>query len=151
MWNIEQEETYFKIYDERKTLVGYFAPEYGDIQPQEKEEQVISEMLKNHDTIKGGYMMVPLVKFGIFEEGKEMNLDYIVGQLNDVYNRIAVWKDLMASKKIEHHKIMVSHTDHDMLSITLGIIFLNPVPLEKKELGNNLGGVLDLAHQKGLL
>jgi hypothetical protein len=151
MWTIDQEETYFKIYDDRKTLAGYFAPEYGDIQPEDKVEQVIQEMLKNHDPIKGGYMMLPLVKFGLFEEGKEMNLDYVEQQLHGVYTRILTWKNLMTEKNIEHHKILVSHTDHDMLSITLGIIFASPVPLEKKEILGNLIGILDFAHQKGLL
>lgn len=151
MWTIEQEETYFKIYDDRKTLAGYFAPEYGDIQPEDKAEQVIQEMLQNHDLIKGGYMMFPLVKFGIFSEGKEMSLDYIDHQLHDVFNRILAWKNLMIEKEIEHHKILVSHTDHDMLSITLGIIFASPVPLEKKEILGNLSGILEFAHNKGLL
>jgi len=151
MWTIDQEETYFKIYDNRRTLVGYFAPEYGDIQPEDKADQVIQEMLKNHDPIKGGYMMLPLAKFGMFEEGKEMNLDYVEQQLHDVYNRILVWKNLMTEKQIEHHKILVSHTDHDMLSITLGIIFESPVPLEKKEILSNLNTILDFAHHKGLL
>jgi hypothetical protein len=151
MWTIDQEDTYFKIYDDKKTLAGYFAPEYGDIQPQDKAEQVIHEMIKNHDPIKGGYMMLPLVKFGLFEEGKEMTLPYVEQQLHDVYTRILTWKNLMTEKEIEHHKILVSHTDHDMLSITLGIIFASPVPLEKKEILGNLNSILDFAHQKGLL
>ncbi len=151
MWTIELEDTYFKIYDDRKTLVGYFAPEYGDIQPEDKSEQVIHDMLHNHDLIKGGYMMLPLAKFGIFAEGKEMTLDYIEQQLHDVFNRILVWKNLMTEKEIEHHKILVSHTDHDMLSITLGIIFASPVPLEKKEILGNLSNILEFAHNKGLL
>ncbi|MDE1811553.1 MAG: hypothetical protein KGH86_00340 [Thaumarchaeota archaeon] len=151
MWTIDTEDAYFKIYDTRKTLVGYFAPEYGDIQPAEKAEQVIQEMLKNHDPIKGGYLMLPLVKFNIFEDGKEMNLAYLEQQLQEVYTRIMAWKNLVTEKEIEHHKILVSHTDHDMLSITLGIIFPSPVPLEKKEILGNLGSLLDFANQKGLL
>ncbi|SRR5574337_171603 len=151
MWTIEQEDAYFKIYDSRKTLAGYFAPEYGDIQPEDKAEQVIHEMLKNHDPVKGGYLMLPLVKFNIFEDGKEMNLAYLEQQLQEVYTRIMAWKNLVTEKGIEHHKILISHTDHDMLSITLGIIFPSPVPLEKKEILGNLGGILDFANQKGLL
>ncbi len=151
MWTIEQEDVYFKIYDSRKTLAGYFAPEYGDIQPEDKAEQVIHEMLKNHDPVKGGYLMLPLVKFNIFEDGKEMNLAYLEQQLQEVYTRIMAWKNLVTEKGIEHHKILISHTDHDMLSITLGIIFPSPVPLEKKEILGNLGGILDFANQKGLL
>ena len=151
MWTIEQEDAYFKIYDSRKMLAGYFAPEYGDIQPEDKAEQVIQEMLKNHDPVKGGYLMLPLVKFNIFEDGKEMNLAYLEQQLQEVYTRIMAWKNLVTEKGIEHHKILISHTDHDMLSITLGIIFPSPVPLEKKEILGNLGGILDFANQKGLL
>ena len=151
MWTIEQEDAYFKIYDSRKTLAGYFAPEYGDIQPEDKAEQVIQEMLKNHDPVKGGYLMLPLVKFNIFEDGKEMNLAYLEQQLQEVYTRIMAWKNLVTEKGIEHQKILISHTDHDMLSITLGIIFPSPVPLEKKEILGNLGGILDFANQKGLL
>jgi hypothetical protein len=151
MWTIDQEDAYFKIYDSRKTLAGYFAPEYGDIQPEDKAEQVMQEMLKNHDPVKGGYLMLPLVKFGIFEDGKEMNLAYLEQQLQEVYTRIMAWKNLVTEKGIEHHKILISHTDHDMLSITLGIIFPSPVPLEKKEILGNLGNILDFAHQKSLL
>ncbi|HEX5458021.1 MAG TPA: hypothetical protein VFX64_06505 [Candidatus Nitrosotalea sp.] len=151
MWTIEQEDAYFKIYDSKKTLAGYFAPEYGDIQPEDKADQVMQEMLKNHDPVKGGYLMLPLVKFGIFEDGKEMNLAYLEQQLQQVYTRIMAWKNLVTEKGIEHHKILISHTDHDMLSITLGIIFASPVPLEKKEILANLGGILDFANQKGLL
>jgi hypothetical protein len=151
MWTIDQEDAYFKIYDSRKTLAGYFAPEYGDIQPEDKAEQVMQEMLKNHDPVKGGYLMLPLVKFNIFEDGKEMNLAYLEQQLQEVFTRIMAWKNLVTEKEIEHHKILISHTDHDMLSITLGIIFASPVPLEKKEILGNLSGILDFAHQKGLL
>ncbi len=151
MWTIDTEDAYFKIYDTRKTLVGYFAPEYGDIQPEDKAEQVIQDMLKNHDPVKGGYLMLPLVKFNIFEDGKEMNLAYLEQQLQEVYTRIMAWKNLVTEKEIEHHKILISHTDHDMLSITLGIIFPSPVPLEKKEILGNLGSLLDFANQKGLL
>ncbi len=151
MWTIDTEDAYFKIYDTRKTLVGYFAPEYGDIQPEDKAEQVRQEMLKNHDPVKGGYLMLPLVKFNIFEDGKEMNLAYLEQQLQEVYTRIMAWKNLVTEKEIEHHKILISHTDHDMLSITLGIIFPSPVPLEKKEILGNLGSLLDFANQKGLL
>ena len=151
MWKLELEDSYFKIYDDRKTIVGYFAPEYGEIYPEDRADQIIQEMLKRHDKIKGGYMMLPLVKFGIFEEGKEMNLDYIQKQLVEANNRLALWKNLMVKIAIMHHKVLVSHTDHDMLSITLDIIFASPVSLEKNDLQNELGQILDLGHQMGLL
>lgn len=151
MWKLEREEFIFKIYDERKTIAGYFAPEYGEIYPEDKAEQVIEEMHKKHEKVKGGYMMLPMTKFGIFEEGKEMNIDQVEQQLRDVHNRVLLWKNLMTESGTIHHKITVSHTDHDMLSITLGVIFASPIPLEKDELLKEITKILDLAHHKGLL
>ncbi|MEO9306970.1 MAG: hypothetical protein ABI342_01510 [Nitrososphaera sp.] len=151
MWTINPEEDYFKIYDDNKTLVGYFAPEYGDIQPEDKAYQVRQEMLKNHDLVKSGYLMLPMVKFGIFEDGKDMTIDYVEQQLRLVHVRILAWKNLLTEKNIAHHKILVSHTDHDMLSITLGIIFTTDIPLEKTKILDTLSSVLDFAQERGLL
>jgi len=48
MWRLEREGYYFKIYDESKNIVGYFAPEYGEIYPEDKANEVIEEMHKTH-------------------------------------------------------------------------------------------------------
>ncbi len=151
MWKLELEEYYFKIYDEHKNIVGYFSPEYGEIYPEDKADQVIKEMHKRQEKIKGGYLVVPLVKFGIFEEGKEMNLEYLVEKLADVNNRISLWKSLLSDKGIRYHKITVSHTDQDMLSITMELVFSLPVALEKNQLQNEVSKILDSIHQEGLL
>jgi len=151
MWRLEREGYYFKIYDESKNIVGYFAPEYGEIYPEDKANEVIEEMHKKHEKIKGGYMMLPLVKFGIFEEGKEMNLDYLLKKIEDVNNRISLWQSLLSNEGVRQYKITISHTDHDMLSITLELIFASPVALEKSQLQNELDKILDSIHQRGLL
>ncbi len=52
MWNLELEDSYYKIYDNRQTIVGYFAPEYGEIYPEDKTEKVVQEMTKKHNKIK---------------------------------------------------------------------------------------------------
>ncbi|MDE1843271.1 MAG: hypothetical protein KGH95_06450 [Thaumarchaeota archaeon] len=132
-------------------MVGYFAPEYGDIQPEDKAYQVRQEMLKNHDLIKSGYLMLPMVKFGIFEDGKDMTIDYVEQQLRLVHVRLLAWKNLLTEKDITHHKILVSHTDHDMLSITLGMIFATDIPLEKTKILDTLNNVLYFAQERGLL
>jgi len=151
MWILEREGYYFKIYDESKNIAGYFAPEYGEIYPEDKADEVIEEMHKRHEKIKGGYMMLPLVKFGIFQEGQEMNLDYLAEKINDVNSRVSLWKRLLSNEDVRQHKITVSHTDHDMLSITLDLIFSSQVALEKTQLRNELGKILDAIHQEGLL
>ena len=151
MWILEREGYYFKIYDESKNIAGYFAPEYGEIYPEDKADEVIEEMHKRHEKIKGGYMMLPLVKFGIFQEGQEMNLDYLAEKVNDVNSRVSLWKRLLSNEDVRQHKITVSHTDHDMLSITLDLIFSSQVALEKTQLRNELGKILDAIQQEGLL
>ena len=67
MWKLESDEDFFRIYDSKKLIVGYFDPDYGGIFPKSNSEEIISSMLKNHDKILGGVMMVPLVKFGLFD------------------------------------------------------------------------------------
>ena len=64
----KKEEEFFRIFDSKKDIVGYFDPDYGELFPKEKESEIIDQMHKNHDKIPGGFLMVPLVKFGIFDK-----------------------------------------------------------------------------------
>jgi len=151
MWKLELDGFYFKIYDERKNIAGYFAPEYGNIYPEDKAEEVIEQMHKKHDKITSGYLMLPMAKLGILEEGREMNFDYLFQQLEDLKVRISSWEGFVSNNKIRRHKITVSHTDHDMLSITLELVFSSPVALEKNALLQNLTRTLDSLQSVGLL
>ncbi|MGI0101147.1 MAG: hypothetical protein ACREA7_00960 [Nitrosotalea sp.] len=151
MWKVERDSHYYKIYDKRKNVAGYFAPEYGAIYPEEKIDEVIEQMHKRHETVKSGYLMVPMVKFGIFGEDREMHFEYIIKQLDDVKKRVMVWANFIASNNIRQHKITISHTDHDMLSITFDLVFSSPLELEKNAIQNEIGKVLDLIVAYGLL
>jgi len=151
MWKLELEGHYYKIYDERKNIAGYFAPEYGNIYPEDKADEVIEQMHKKHDKIKSGYLMLPMVKFGILEEGKEMNFDYLLQQFDKSKSRILSWIRFLSNKGIKRHKITTSHTDHDMLSITLELVFSSPVELEKNVLQNEIATILDPLQSSGLL
>ena len=151
MWKLELDGFHYKIYDERKNIAGYFAPEYGNIYPEDKAEEVIEQMHKKHDKIKGGYLMLPMVKFGILEEGREMNFDYLLQQLDEIKVRISSWGGFVSNNGIRRHKITVSHTDHDMLSITFELVFSAPVALEKNKLLNELTHILDSLQSAGLL
>ena len=151
MWKLELDGHYYKIYDERKNIAGYFAPEYGNIYPEEKADEVIEQMHKRHDKIKSGYLMLPMVKFGILEEGREMNLDYVFQQLDEAKSRVSSWAGFLSNKGMRRYKITVSHTDHDMLSITLELVFSSPVELEKNVLQKELASILDPLQSSGLL
>jgi hypothetical protein len=150
-WNLEREGDYFRIFDENKNIAGYFAPEYGDIFPQEKIDDVIEEMHKKHEKIPGGYLLLPMIKFGIFSLDSEIEMDYLEARMDEVRDRILWWQKFIASQKNQSHKIRVSHTDPDMLSITLPISFVIPVPLEKNALLEELRSTLNVLSNQGLL
>ena len=150
-WKLEREGDYFRIYDENKNIAGYFAPEYGEIFPQEKADEVIEEMHKKHEKIPGGYLLLPMVKFGIFSLDNEIELNYLEARIDEVRDRILWWQKFIASQKNQNHKIRVSHTDPDMLSITFPVSFSLPISLEKNTLLDELKSTLDVLNNQGLL
>jgi hypothetical protein len=149
-WKLEREESYFKIYDENKNIAGYFDPEYGEIFPEHRVNEIIEEMHKKHEKILGGYIMIPMLKFEIFNE-QEIGLDHLQHRIEDVKERIERWKNFIMNQKTSEHKIRVSHTDSDMLSITFPIQFVPSVPLEQKLLLAKLEIILNSLHENGLL
>ena len=151
MWRLEREQGYFKIHDENKNIAGYFDPEYGEIFPEHKINEIIEQMHKNHEKIPGGYLMVPMVKFEIFNTEQEMNLDHLSTQVDAAKERIAKWQKFISSKQNLAHKINVSHTDQYMLSITFPISFPVPIALDKKLILDGLEAILDSLHEQGLL
>ena len=66
MWKLELDEDFFRIYDSKKLVAGYFDPDYNCISSKENLDEKIRLMLKNRDKILGGIIMVPLVKFRLF-------------------------------------------------------------------------------------
>lgn len=151
IWKLEREEHYFRIFDEHKNIAGYFEPEYGNILPEEKIQEVIESMHKDREKISGGYLMVPMIKFGIFESGQEMDLGYLQAKIQEVKERISSWQKFISNLQNNNHKIQVSHTDQDMLSITFPISFSKPVELDKNSILDELQCTLDTLHNLGLL
>jgi len=150
MWKIEREDDFFRIFDKDQKIAGYFVPEYGDIQPEEKIEEIIEQMHKNGDKVPGGYMTVPMVKFGIFDSNDDLDVVYLQGQLADASARLDAWAEFLSQNQMRH-AIRMSHTDSDMLSLTFPIKFTDQIPLDKKIILETIAPTLDLLHQKGLL
>ena len=151
MWKLEREEDYFRIFDSKKDIAGYFDPDYGELFPKEKEHEIIQLMHKNQDKILGGFFMVPMVKFGIFNKNTEIDIDILENQIASVEQRLSQWKTFLFETKNEFHGIRVSHTDQDMLSITFPIKFDLPTSLEKNLLLKKLEPTLNLLQIQGLL
>jgi hypothetical protein len=151
LWKLDLEEGYFRIYDSKKLIAGYFDPDYGDIFPKENSEEIISQMLKNYDKIPGGFIMVPMVKFGLFDTDLEADIDTVETQVTSVLDRLKRWREFLSKKNLKIHFVRISHTDQDMLTITFPVKFSKPTPLDKKEMIVEITPTLDLLHKLNLL
>ncbi len=149
MWKLDFEEYFYKIYDSKKQVAGYFDPDYGKIKSPEKELEIIEQMHKNSDKITRGFLTVPMVKFGIFTE-EFMLIDGLTEQVQSSLTRISDWKKFLSSFK-STHSISVSHTDQDMLSITMEVRFENPIALDKKIIYENIESILNRLQTLNLL
>ena len=151
LWKLESDEGFFRIYDSKKLVAGYFDPDYGDIFQKENSEEIISSMLKNHDKILGGIIMVPLVKFRLFDTDLDTTLTNVESQVHRVDEHLQKWKLFLSKMNYEWHSVRISHTDQDMLTIAFQIKFSKPTPLEKISLGKELFDTLEILEQSGLL
>lgn len=151
LWKLELDENYFRIYDSKKLIAGYFDPDYGDIFPKENAEEIISDMIKNHDKILGGAIMVPLVKFRLFDTDLNTSLTDVEEQVTRVNTHLQKWKNFLSETNHQSHSIRISHTDQDMLTITFPILFSKPTPLEKTMLCEELLRTLELLQKSDLL
>ncbi len=151
MWKLDLDDEYFRIFDSNKLIAGYFDPDYGDIFPKENSAEIISQMLKNHDKISGGLIMIPLVKFGLFGSDLDIDIDELGTRINHVEEHLKKWKDFIAKTNNTDHSIRISHTDQDMLTITFTIKFSEPTSLDKIEILKEIFPILDLLQKLNLL
>ena len=151
MWKLEFDEGFFRIYDSKKMIAGYFDPDYGDVYPKENSEEIISLMLKNHDKILGGLMMVPLVKFKLFDTDLNTSIFEVEQNVIRVSGHIQKWKSFLSQTNHTTHSVRISHSDQDMLTITFHIKFSKPTPLEKIKLMEEIFPTLDLLQRSDLL
>ena len=151
LWKLDLDEGYFRIYDSKKLVAGYFDPDYGEIYSKENSEEIILSMLKNHDKILGGMIMVPLVKFGLFDTDLDTSLSEVEQNVNRVTEHLQKWKNFLSQTNRHVHSIRISHTDQDMLTITFMMKFSKPTSLEKTKLMEEIFPTLDLLQKSGLV
>ena len=151
MWKLDLDDEFFRIYDSNKMIEGYFDPDYGNIHPKENSAEIISQMLQNHDKIPGGFLMVPLVKFRLFDTDLSINISELESQINRVKTHLNKWNDFVSKTNNHDHFIGISHTDQDMLTITFPIKFSEPTPLDRDEMIKEIEPTLDLLQKLSLL
>ena len=161
-WKMEYENSIYKVYDSNKRLAGYFFPQYGSVQrvgskqeggDREEEEQIIERMNKTHEKVRGGNLMVPMLKLSLLDNTEGMDLDYTIEALDGSLRRAKTWKEWLEVNHTEYGisgvAVYTAREDRNMLSIILGIDF--EMTLGEKKLEIELTPLLDRLHSDGML
>lgn len=151
LWKLELDEDYFRIYDPKKRVAGYFDPDYGDVFPRENREELVSAMLKNRDKVPGGAVMVPMVKFNLFDTDLNTSIYQVEQDVQRVGAHLKKWMGFLSDDQKGAHSVRISHTDQDMLTIAFRVTFASPTPLGKDDLRDALVPTLDRLQGAGLL
>lgn len=167
-WKFEYEDTVYKVYDKNNDLAGYFFPNYNSVEEQSEakggngkeqqgeEDEVIEEMNKLHENVRGGNLMIPMLRLNLLdsEAGKEkIDLDYAISELQENLQRAKQWKQWLQLNTSEfgiiENSVHTAREDRNMLSLVLGIDSL--IMLGQREIGQSLIPVLDKLHKDGML
>lgn len=146
-WKMDLDYTYYRILDSGKNIVGYFDPYYGE----DITEEQVEIMLKRKDPILGGDLMVPMLKFGLFDRDLDINIDEMENRIKWVNQALVRWSGYMQSKNYQYHSIRISHSDQDMLTMTIPIQFHKPVRLDKEDIAIEISHTMEALQRQGLL
>jgi len=150
---MEYDDTLYKIYDWEGNLAGYMFPQYGDIEPEEREDEIIGEMNRTHAELQETTLLVPMVKLNLFDNHDAMDIDYVLSSLEANTERVDVWKKWIRDNGkafgIVGIGVHTAREDRNMLSIALGIA--KQFKLGEKEVREFLSPLLDKLHEDGLL
>jgi hypothetical protein len=110
-------------------------------------------MNKAHEKVRGGNLMVPMLRLNLLDITEGVDLDYTIEVLVANLHRAKTWKEWL---ELNHKEFGISgvavytaREDRNMLSIVLGINL--EMTLGEKELGIDLTPLLDKLHADGML
>ena len=146
-----------------KKLAGYFFPDYTSLRDQktnnklqtqeDDDDKIIERMNKSHDKIRGGNLMVPMLRLSLLDNTEGMDLGYTIESLDANLQRAKVWKEWLGANYREFGisavAVYTAREDRNMLSIVLGINL--EMMLGEKELEVYLTPLLDKLHTDEML
>jgi hypothetical protein len=165
-WKTEYEYTVYKVYDWNKNLAGYFFPKYSVNQSERlegqvdgknvkgiNEELIIENLHKTHRVVKGGNLMVPMIKLDLLDKPDGVDISYAINSLQQNLQRMTRWEEWLAQNysefKIIGSAVYTAREDRNMLSIVLGID--SDITLGEKEVCVGLSPLLNRLHEDGML
>ena len=107
--------------------------------------------IKNHDKVLGGMIMIPLVKFKLFDTDLNTTLSEVKQNVSRVSTHLQKWTIFLSTINNISHFIGISHTDQDMLTMTFPVKFSKPTSLEKSNLLEEIYPILILLKKSELL
>ena len=138
MWKLEFEDGYFRIFDSKKLIAGYFDPDYGDLSKTKNPEDIILLKIKNHELVLGGMIMIPLVKFKLFDTDLNTTITEVKQNVSRVSEHLQKWDTFLSQINNTSHFVGISHTDQDMLTLTFPVKFSKPTILEALLISKNM-------------
>ena len=151
MWQLDFEDGCFRIFDSNKLITGYFDPNYGDLSKIKNPEDVISSKIKNHDSVLGGMIMIPLVKFQLLDTALNTTISKVQQNMSRVSIHLKKWESFLSEINNTLHFVGISHTDQDMLTVTFPIKFSKRTPLEESNLLEEIYPTLTILEKLELL
>lgn len=151
LWKLDFDEGYFRIYDSKKMIAGYFDPDYGQISQDQDFEEAVTAMIKDRVPVPGGFVMVPLVKFRLFDTDLNVPLSEVERNVLRVAEHLEKWKHFFRDSGCRTTYVRISHTDQDMLTVTFPVIFSGPTPLDAARMISEIAPTLDRLQNSGLL
>lgn len=152
-WKTEYDDTLYKVYDWDGNLAGYLFPEYGEIEPKDREDEIIDELNRTHSEVHEATLLLPMVKLNLLDNHEGMDIDYVISSLEANAERAEVWKkwlrDNARAFNIVGSAVHTAREDRNMLSVALGIVTI--IKLGEKEVRDFLSPLLDKLHENGLL
>lgn len=173
LWKVEYTDTVYKVYDWDKNLTGYFFPNYevnldeyhdnndnnsnnNNVEPlpdHEIEDIIMEQMIKDKKTVRGGNLMLPMIKLQLLDHTEGIHLDYVISSLEENAQQTRKWKQWISENrqefKIFGNSIYTAREDRNILSIVLGIG--TNIILDEKEIRNQLRPLLDKLHQEDFI
>ncbi|VFJ13820.1 hypothetical protein [Candidatus Nitrosocosmicus franklandus] len=163
LWKLEYIDSIYKVYDWDRNLTGYFFPNYDvnidnyysdkSLTDHEIEDKIIEQMNKEKKSVKGGNLMLPMIKLQLLDNTEGMHLDYVISKLEENAQRTRIWKQWIEDNyqefKIIGSSIYTAREDRNILSIVLGID--SEMILGENELCNDLRPLLNRLHQGELI
>ena len=152
-WKMEYEDTIYKIYDWNKNLAAYFFPNYNLVETSENEDEIIEKLNQSHQNVRGGNILLPLIKLNLLDKEERIDLDYTIVALEQNLQRTKVWREWLVQNDrkfaITGNAVFTSREDREMLSIAL--VVDSNIILGEKETLVALTPLLDELHEATLL